>query len=636
MTYVAYYWKKFASSNKSEKQARMIARVAKNAKDNAKMASDYEERAKKLLAWTAEKSEAMANHEIKSFGNNLSKVQDNQKKFQDFKKSEKPTNTKEKADLAIFLVNLQSKQKQEKFPVYYPPTELATAAINEQWNTLENIIKEYETSLREAVSIMKRVEMQLNRYRARSKKVLEWQAEKETWLGGNEMTDPESVAIESLRANVNMLKAFSSELESVKKTLDSAVEVGTQVIDAEHSDADEVMETNIKMKEGNESVSTTSNQKLEELEKVLIRREEITRMCVEFSTKSDSLNVVLEGCLTDAVEPVSASNVKDVDIAEEALKHNMEQYEQSLPLLSECADLHQKVTEAGGNPEIYSRNKLTDIQEKCELTKKLMDEKQATLGPEREKQEKNQQLLEQFNGAASKYIDWGKSTLEEIQAEQEGIEFEEQLSKLQKVGQVATKESKDTLENLSEYTRALEEADIVEQSEHTIGELQSLDQQIQAAFIQRSKGLENQIFAKKMTSVSQEQLDEFRETFTYFDKDKSGALTKNEFKAACASIGEDIPDNELDSVFKSFDKDGDGKIVFSEFIDYMVSVAKEGTGYDDVLGAYKELAGGADMITASQLGAAMDKEDTEYLISVMPKVDDAYDYVAYLNTLFGK
>eukprot|EP01080_Neovahlkampfia_damariscottae_P005191 gene5191-8797_t len=635
MTYVAYYWKKFASSNKSEKQARMIARVAQNARDNAKMATDYEERAKKLISWTDEKTGLMSNSDVKSFGNNLSKVQEHQKQFQEFKKSEKPTNTKEKADLAILLVNLQSKQKQEKFPVYYPPEELTTNAINEKWTVLEGALKEYEKNLRDALNLMKHIEMQLGRYRARSKKVLDWQEEKEKWLGGNEMSDPESVPLESLRANVNMLKAFSNELENVKNTLNSAVEVGTQVIDAEHSESDEVMETNIKMKEGNDSVSNSSNDKLKQLEEVLVRREEISAMCVEFSTKSDSLNLVLEGCLTDAVEPVIASNVKDVDVAEEALENNIKQYEDSLHFLSELEELHKKVTDANADPEIYSRIKLSDLKEKCDLTKNKMDEKKETLGPEREKQEKNKKLLDEFNEAASNYLTWGKTTLDEIQKEQDG-EFEDQLAQLQKIGQESTKKSSEELEKNSELSSQLESNDIVEQSEYTIGELQGLNEQIQGAFLQRSKGLENQIFAKKMTSVSQEQLDEFRETFQYFDKDKSGALSKNEFKAACASIGEDIPDNELDSVFKSFDTDGDGKITFSEFIDYLVSVAKEGTGYEDVLGAYKELAGGNDLITAGQLGAAMDKEDSEFLMSVMPQKDDAYDYVAYLNKLFGK
>jgi len=62
--------------------------------------------------------------------------------------------------------------------------------------------------------------------------------------------------------------------------------------------------------------------------------------------------------------------------------------------------------------------------------------------------------------------------------------------------------------------------------------------------------LKLKLFLKKLGSVTKEQLDEFHETFKHFDKAGRNALGKNDFKAACASVGEDIPDNELESVFK--------------------------------------------------------------------------------------
>jgi len=45
MAYVAYYWKKFASTGKQQKSAGMIARLGKKEAEYAKIAHDYEERA---------------------------------------------------------------------------------------------------------------------------------------------------------------------------------------------------------------------------------------------------------------------------------------------------------------------------------------------------------------------------------------------------------------------------------------------------------------------------------------------------------------------------------------------------------------------------------------------------------------
>jgi len=116
-------------------------------------------------------------------------------------------------------------------------------------------------------------------------------------------------------------------------------------------------------------------------------------------------------------------------------------------------------------------------------------------------------------------------------------------------------------------------------------------------FKKRSANIEEAILAQKLSSVSKEQLQDFLDTFKHFDKSKMGKLDKNSFKAACAAAGEDIPDKDLDSTFHKFDSDGDGFIKFEEFITFMSSVVKEGTGYEDIIESFAEIAGGKDFIT---------------------------------------
>jgi len=111
MTYVAYYWKKFASSNKLEKSSRKLARVAKAQRENERLISDYEERARKLISWIKTADTKMSQKD--NFGRNLKEVQDKNQQFKTFKNVEKPEHQNEKADLALLLVNLQSKQKKK-------------------------------------------------------------------------------------------------------------------------------------------------------------------------------------------------------------------------------------------------------------------------------------------------------------------------------------------------------------------------------------------------------------------------------------------------------------------------------------------------------------------------------------------
>jgi len=51
--------------------------------------------------------------------------------------------------------------------------------------------------------------------------------------------------------------------------------------------------------------------------------------------------------------------------------------------------------------------------------------------------------------------------------------------------------------------------------------------------------LEKKILETKASGVSSEQIDEFKEVFEFFDKDKSGKLNRLEFKSCLQSLGED-------------------------------------------------------------------------------------------------
>jgi hypothetical protein len=113
MTYVAYYWKKFASSNKTEKAARKVGRVAKNQRTNEEMETDYEKRAKNLIEWINKSRESFSEPSVEKFGDSLKKVSEFNSGFTKFKNVDKPVSNNERSDLGLLLVNLQSKQKSE-------------------------------------------------------------------------------------------------------------------------------------------------------------------------------------------------------------------------------------------------------------------------------------------------------------------------------------------------------------------------------------------------------------------------------------------------------------------------------------------------------------------------------------------
>lgn len=53
--------------------------------------------------------------------------------------------------------------------------------------------------------------------------------------------------------------------------------------------------------------------------------------------------------------------------------------------------------------------------------------------------------------------------------------------------------------------------------------------------------------------------------FTNFDKDKSGTIELSELKMVAKELGEEIPEDELQTIMGKLDINGDGKISFEEF-----------------------------------------------------------------------
>jgi len=253
------------------------------------MMHDYEERARKLVAWIKKSEANMHNKDPKSFGKDLKQVNEKYGVFKSFKNQEKPNFSKEKADLQILLINLQSKQRNERVPVYAPPEEISSDSINKKWLELDDTQRKYEKTLREVIARMKYLEMIIDKYKARSRKVLGWLEEKvETFNDSIAKETP----IQTLRARVNMIKAFEEEYKAVDQSKSDTLVLGQEIIDAEHTFSDEVMGTNIEMKSGFDSLLKTKDSKLHEVEKLLAQKLEIENLCVEYAKKSRSTQFV--------------------------------------------------------------------------------------------------------------------------------------------------------------------------------------------------------------------------------------------------------------------------------------------------------------------------------------------------------
>jgi Ca2+-binding EF-hand superfamily protein len=66
--------------------------------------------------------------------------------------------------------------------------------------------------------------------------------------------------------------------------------------------------------------------------------------------------------------------------------------------------------------------------------------------------------------------------------------------------------------------------------------------------------------------LSEEQLDELRETFDYNDRDGDGLIELDEFAAMLDELEADMPEAETRVGFHEIDTNEDGRIDFDEFV----------------------------------------------------------------------
>merc|ERR1712166_1276537 len=74
---------------------------------------------------------------------------------------------------------------------------------------------------------------------------------------------------------------------------------------------------------------------------------------------------------------------------------------------------------------------------------------------------------------------------------------------------------------------------------------------------------------KKRSELTEEQKQEIKEAFDFFDTDGSATIDAKELKVAMRALGLDAKKDEIRRMINDIDKDGSGTIDFNEFLNMM-------------------------------------------------------------------
>jgi len=632
MTYVAYYWKRFAAGNKAELAGKKIAKIAQTKRELEQMQHDYETRATALDQWMDESSGKLEDPSFDHFGNSLAKTLPRAEEFKKFKDSDKPEQSKERVELELLLNTIRTRQKTEGLPIYRPPEPLDTPQLSSKWNKLGLMQEKYDVALRSHLSLMKRLEILYARFVSRANKINGWQSSKTESLQGEDVTQYDTVS--ALQGRLKVHETFFEEIASVEKSLNETKNIGQQIIDGKHEKSEEVANTSAELTEQQSAVKQAGENFNEQMSEQLRRLEEIIANSLELAKNNEALNMFLEDSAMALIEPVSASSVEDVDQYVANLNRIDEEHKSKGPIVERSKEIDGWLREQNADPKKYSKYLISDIEERYNEARNQIDSRKVELDEEAVKQRQLSKLLQEFTTAANNYKQFIESQNTNLNAELQGT-LEEQLQELKQKGTEALQQNETSYAELTDLIDQLEAADVVEQTTITLSEITTMYESLKTVVDKLTSAMENQILVNKSGNITEEQLKEFQEAFRHFDKDRDGNIDKKDFKACCQSLGEDIPDNILDKTFAEYDGNKDGLISFDEFVDYMSKNLRVGGSYEDVIDAFSQLTGGADFITEQQLRSVMDKQEADFLLSRMPQTENGYDYKAYLNETFG-
>jgi calmodulin len=145
--------------------------------------------------------------------------------------------------------------------------------------------------------------------------------------------------------------------------------------------------------------------------------------------------------------------------------------------------------------------------------------------------------------------------------------------------------------------------------------------------------------------LTDEQIAEFKEAFSLFDRDGDGHITTKELGTVMRSLGQNPDERELQDLINDIDADGNGNIDFPEFLSLMAKKMKDTDTEEELIEAFKVFdTEGNGVISAMRLRELMETLGTKLPCSEVDEMiqeadinrDGRINYVDLVRLMMAK
>uniref|UniRef100_A0A673BL42 Actinin alpha 4 n=1 Tax=Sphaeramia orbicularis TaxID=375764 RepID=A0A673BL42_9TELE len=651
MTYVSSFYHAFSGAQKAETAANRICKVLAVNQENEHLMEDYEKLASDLLEWIRRTIPWLENRKPEK---TMAEMQQKLEDFRDYRRVHKPPKVQEKCQLEINFNTLQTKLRLSNRPAFMPSEGRMVSDINGAWHTLEGAEKGYEEWLLSEMRRLERLDHLAMKFRQKA-------AIHECWTEGQEamltQKDYETASLSEVKALLRKHEAFESDLAAHQDRVEQIAAIAQELNELDYYDSPSVNTRCQKICEQWDILGSLTQKRRESLERTEKQLESIDELYLEYAKRAAPFNNWMEGAMEDLQDMFIVHNIEEIQglmTAHDQFKSTLPEANKEREAIQAIQAEVQKIADyngirlSGTNP--YTTITPESIDEKWEKAMQLVPLRDQALQEELTKQQSNDTLRSKFANQANIVGPWIQNKMEEIgriSIEMNGT-LEDQLTNLKDYEQSII-DYKPNIDDLESNHTLIQEALIFDNkyTDYTMEHLRVGWEQLLTTIARTINEIENQILTRDAKGISQEQLHEYRASFNHFDKDHSGALMAEEFKACLISLGYDVEndkqgDAEFARIMSIVDPNNSGAVTFQAFIDFMSRETTDTDTADQVIASFKILAGDKNFITAEELRRELPPDQAEYCIARMAPYTGpdggpgALDYMSFSTALYGE
>ncbi|TRY91370.1 hypothetical protein DNTS_008522, partial [Danionella cerebrum] len=651
MTYVSCYYHAFSGKQKAETAANRICKVLAVNQENEQLMEDYEKLATDLLEWIRRTIPWLENRVP---DNTMQAMQQKLEDFRDYRRLHKPPKVQEKCQLEINFNTLQTKLRLSNRPAFMPSEGKMVSDVSNAWGRLEGAEKGYEEWLLNEIRRLERLDHLAEKFRQKATIHEAWTDGKEEML---QQKDYETASLSDIKALLKKHEAFESDLAAHQDRVEQIAAIAQELNELEYYDSPSVNARCQSICDEWDSLGVLTQKRSEALQKTEKLLETIDQLYLEFAKRAAPFNNWMEGAMEDLQDTFIVHTIEEI----QGLSTAHEQFKATLPeadkerqailgIHNEIAKIVQTyhVNMAGSNP--YTTINPQEINAKWEKVRQLVPQRDQALIEEHARQQNNERLRRQFANQANVIGPWIQTKMEEIgriSIEMHGT-LEDQLNHLRQY-EKSIVNYKPKIDQLEGDHQLIQEA-LIFDNKHTNYTMEHIRvgwEQLLTTIARTINEIENQVLTRDAKGISQEQMNEFRASFNHFDRDHSGKLGAEEFKACLISLGFDIGNDaqgevEFARIMSIVDPNRMGVVTFQAFIDFMSRETADTDTADQVMASFKVLAGDKNYILADELRRELPPDQAEYCIARMTPysgpdaVPGALDYMSFSTALYGE